>query len=80
MQEPETDPLQFNPFFSAAEDYAEILRDGLELSHREKGDDHEETLAHLAALAAHFEQMGQPEAARQYAEEHARITARKKAE
>jgi hypothetical protein len=37
-------------------------------------------LAHLAALAAHFEQKGQPEAARQYAEEHARITARKKAE
>ena len=45
-------PLQFNPFFAAAEDYAEVLSRGLEQSRREKGADHEETLAHLAALAA----------------------------
>ena len=66
-------PLQFNPFFAAADNYAEILRHGLEQSRREKGDDHEETLAHLAALAAHYEQLGQPEAARPFAEEHARL-------
>ena len=69
-------PLQFNPFFAAAEDYADVLRRGLEQSRREKGADHEETLAHLAALAAHFEQLGQPEAGRPYAEEHARLAAR----
>ena len=66
-------PLQFNPFFAAADDYAEVLRRGLEQSRREKGADHEETLAHLAALAAHFEHLGQPEAARPFAEEHARL-------
>lgn len=68
-------PLQFNPFFAAADDYAEVLRRGLEQSRREKGDGHEETLAHLAALAAHFGQLGQPEAAQPFAEEHARLTA-----
>lgn len=69
-------PLQFNPFFAVAEDYAEILQRGLEQSHREKGADHEETLAHLAALAAHYERLGQPEAARPFAEEHARLIAK----
>jgi len=49
--------LQFNPFFAAAEDYAEVLRRGLEQSRREKGDDHEETLANLAALAVHLEEI-----------------------
>jgi len=58
-----------------ADDYAEVLRRGLEFSRREKGDAHEETLAHLAALAVHYEQLGQPEAARPFAEEHARLTA-----
>jgi hypothetical protein len=47
----------------------------LDHSRREKGPEHEETLAHLAALAAHFEQMGQPEAARSFAEEHACLAA-----
>ncbi|MBI5387289.1 MAG: hypothetical protein HZA90_21690 [Verrucomicrobia bacterium] len=73
-------PLQFNPFFAAADNYAEILRRGLEQSRREKGADHEETLAHLAALAAHYEHLGQPEAARPFAEEHARLSKRMKAE
>jgi len=45
-------PLQFNRFFAAAADYAKVLRRGLEQSRRDKGADHEETLAHLAALAA----------------------------
>jgi hypothetical protein len=40
-------PLQFNPFIAAADDYAEVLRSGLEQSRREKGADHEETLAQL---------------------------------
>ena len=30
--------LQFNPFFAGADDYAEVLRRGLEQSRREKGD------------------------------------------
>jgi len=29
-------PLQFNPFFAAADDYAEILRHGLEQSRRDE--------------------------------------------
>ena len=66
-------PLQFNPVFAAGEDYAEVLRRGLEQSRCEKGDDHDETLAHLAALAAHFEQLGQPEAARPFAAERNRL-------
>ena len=53
-------PLQFNPFFAAADDYAEVLRRGLEQSRREKGADHEETLAHLAALAAHWKRLANP--------------------
>ncbi len=73
-------PLRFNPFFAAADDYAEVLRRGLEQSRREKGADHEETLAHLAALTAHFEQLGQSEAARPFAEEHANLSKRKKAD
>jgi hypothetical protein len=73
-------PLRFNPFFAAADDYAEVLRRGLEFSRREKGADHAETLAHLAALAAHYEHLGQPEAARPFAEEHARLKERIKDE
>jgi hypothetical protein len=55
-----------------------VLRRGLEFSRREKGADHEETLAHLAALAAHYEQLGQAEAARPFAEEHAGLTSKSK--
>ena len=51
----------------------EILRRGLEQSRRVKEVDHEETLAHLAALAAHYDHLAQPEAAHPFAEEHARI-------
>jgi hypothetical protein len=58
------------------DDYAEVLRRGLEHCRREKGSDHEETLAHVTVLATHFEQMGQSETARPFAEEHARLTAR----
>ena len=59
--------LQFNPFFAAVGDYAKILRHGLEHSRHEKDADHRETLAHLVALAAHYEQLGQSEAARPFA-------------
>ena len=59
-------PLQFNPFFSATDDYADVLRRGLELSRREKGYDHEETLAHLAALAAHLTLEGKADEAAEY--------------
>jgi hypothetical protein len=34
-------PLQFNPFFAAADDNVEILRRGLQQSGSEKGADHE---------------------------------------
>jgi len=69
-----TRALKFNPVIAATCDHAENLLRGFEQSRREKGDDHEETLAHLAALAAHFEQSGNPEVARLLAEEHARLT------
>jgi WD40 repeat protein len=40
--------------------YQQLLRRGLEFSRREKGNKHEETLAHLIALASHLERMGNP--------------------
>ena len=64
----------------------------MEQSRCEKGDDHEETLAHLAALAADYNALANnpdlsaearraaEEATRPFAEEHVRLTARKKAE
>jgi hypothetical protein len=74
--------LRFNPFFAAAEDSAEVLRRGLEYSRREKGADHEETLAHLAALAVHLENSGKPEEAAEFQREHdalaAKLAAKKK--
>ena len=51
--------------------YEELLRRGLEFS-RPKGQDHPETLAHLAALAVHLERMGRTDEARGFAEEHER--------
>jgi hypothetical protein len=51
----------------------------LEQSRRGKDEDHEETPAHLATLAAHYERLGQPEAAGPFAEERARLGKRKKA-
>lgn len=75
-------PLQFNPFFIAADDYAEVLRRGLEQSRREKGADHEETLAHLAALAVHLETAGKSVEAAALKREHdelaAQVEAKKK--
>ena len=75
-------PLQFNPFFAAADDYSEILRRSLDQSRREKGADHEETLAHLAALAVHLEKMGKSAEAADFQSEHdalaAQLAAKKK--
>jgi len=75
-------PLQFNPFFAVADDYAEILRRGLEQSRREKGADHEETLAHLAALAVHMQSIGKSAEAAELQLEHdamaAKLAAKKK--
>jgi hypothetical protein len=42
------------------ESYERLLRHGLDLSRDEKGDAHEETLAHLRALFFHLETMGKP--------------------
>jgi hypothetical protein len=69
-------PLKFNPFFSAAEDYADVLRRGLEYSRREKGPDHEEILAHLTAMAVHLAANGKPDEACEYKREHDEIAAR----
>ena len=63
-------PLQFNSFFATSEDYAEILRRGLKLSRREKGAEHEETLAHLAALAVHLQSIGKSTEAAEFQREH----------
>jgi hypothetical protein len=71
-------PLQFNPFFAAAEDYADVRRHGLEFSRRKKGPDHEETLAHLVALTVHLENAGKPDEAAAYKREHDELVARKK--
>ncbi|MEI7899955.1 MAG: hypothetical protein WCK89_06855 [bacterium] len=72
-------PLQFNPFFSAAEDYADVLRRSLEYSRREKGTDHEETLAHLVALAVHLENAGKTVEAAEFRHEHDEMVAKKNA-
>jgi hypothetical protein len=66
-------PLQFNPFFAAADDYAEVLRRGLESSRRQKGETDEETLAHLLAFSVHLENTGKPDEARQLLEQYNRF-------
>ena len=68
-------PLQFNPFFAAADDYAEVLRRGLDQSRCEKGADHEETLAYLAALAVHLESIGKSAKAAEFQREHDALSA-----
>src|ERR1035437_2364289 len=59
-----------------------LLRHGLEQSRRERGADHEETLAHLAALPLHLESAGKPVEAAAFKKEHdelaARVEAKKK--
>jgi len=40
------------------EDYEQVLRSGLGISRREKGSEHEETLAHLSALIANLNRQG----------------------
>ena len=69
-------PLLFNPFFSAEDDYIAVLRRGLEFSRRERGPEHDETLAHLAALAVHLGGMGKHDEANVYARERDEIAAR----
>ena len=70
-------PLRFNPFYAAAEDYADVLHLVLEYSRREKGADHEETLAHLLALAVHLENAGKTEEAAEFRREHDGIAGKK---
>jgi WD40 repeat protein len=57
--------------------YEASLRRGLDLSRREKSPDHEETLAHLAALATHLGRTGKADEARVLRDEHARMAAGK---
>ena len=59
------------------EGYKQLLRRGLEFTRREKGDDHDETLAHLTALAVHLHSMGKLDEARQVAEERDQLAARR---
>ena len=67
--------VKFNPFFSSAGDYAEELRRGLEYSRHARGPAHEETLAHLAALAVHLEATGRHEEAVEFEREHDALAA-----
>jgi WD40 repeat protein len=60
------------------EGYEQLLRRGLEFTRREKGDDHEETLAHLDALAVHLQNMGKSAEARQFAQERDQLTSKKR--
>ena len=55
---------------------ADVLRRGLAFSRREKGADHEETLAHLAALAVHLENAGKHTEAAELKREHDDLAAR----
>jgi len=55
-----------------------FLRRCLDLSCREKGHDHEETLAHLVALAVHLENAGKTAEAADYRREHDELVARNK--
>ena len=50
-----------------------VFRGGHELSLRKKGDDHEETLAYLAALAAYLQTMGKSAEAAEFQREHAAL-------
>jgi WD40 repeat protein len=56
--------------------YEQLLFSGFEFSRREKGHDHEETLAHLAALAVHLKRIGKPDEARAFAEARDRLIAK----
>ena len=60
------------------EGYERLLRRGLDFSRREKGPDHEETLAHLAALVMHLEKIGKCDEARAFTKERDEMAARKK--
>jgi hypothetical protein len=64
----------------ATDDCAHLLRRGRKLSRRENGADHEETLAHLAALAVHLEATGRRKEAAEFKRKHDRIRERKKSE
>jgi hypothetical protein len=66
------------PYFvsdTSDEGYERLLWRGLKFTRREKGNDHEETLAHLAALAVHLERMGKTAEARAFAEQRERLAA-----
>ena len=58
------------------EGYEQLLRRGLDFSRQEKGPEHEETLAHLTALAVHLEKMGKHDEARAFARERDELAAR----
>jgi hypothetical protein len=55
-----------------------VLRRRLDFSRREKGNDHEETLAHLLTLAVHLENVGQLADASAHDEIATRVGAKKK--
>jgi WD40 repeat protein len=56
--------------------YEILLRRNLEFSGKQKGKDHEETLAHLTALSVHLQKMGKSAEAREFAHERNAIVAR----
>src|SRR5262249_18492308 len=54
--------------------YEALLHRGLERNRPEKGPEHEETLAHLMAMAAHLVKLGRTDGARSLREEHDRMS------
>ncbi len=69
-------PIQFSPFFAAAEDYADVLRRGLESLRRHGKAESPDALGHLKALAVHLAANGRHDEAARYAQEAAALAAR----
>ena len=58
------------------EGYEQLLRRGLEFTRRVKGNDHEESLAHLSALVVHLEKMGKAGEVAQFAQDRDHLASR----
>jgi len=68
--------IQFNPFFAAAGDYADVLRRGLESLRCQEKAESRDALGHLKALAAQLAATGHHDEAARYAQEAAALAPR----
>ena len=68
--------LKFSPFFAAADDYANVLRRGLESLRSHGKAESQDALGHLKALAAHLASIGQGDQTVRYAQEADALAAR----